>query len=170
MANISGAYDPNAEPGGDLDPIPAGKYKAEITESDVEPISKQNNKGQCLKLVWKVCDGEQFAGRLIWQRLNLWPENMNNQDKVVSIANGQFASIRKACGVEMPNDSTELHHRPCMVSVKIKKQEGYNDQNEVSSVAPLNGGSGQSAPPAANGQAPAQSGSRPWGKPAAAAG
>lgn len=170
MANLAGSYDQNAEPGGDFDPIPAGKYRAVIVESDVEDISRQSNKGRCLKLTWKV-DGGQYDGRLIWQRLNLWPENMNNMDKVVQIANAQFASIRQATGKIAVQDSEELHHIPCMIGVKIRKSEGYSDQNEVSSVAAAGGSApANTAQPAQQRQAPPASnggGSRPWNAPAA---
>lgn len=142
MANIAGMYDPNAEPQGDFDPIPAGKYTAEIVESDIVPISKQSEKGNCMALTWKIQGGD-YDGRLIWQRLSLWGENMNNLDKVISIAQSQFASITRATGVEAPQDTTELHHRPCELSVSIRKDPNgqYADQNEVKAVKPV-GGSG----------------------------
>lgn len=175
MANLAGMYDPNAEASGDFDPIPAGEYRAEIVESDIEDISKKDNKGRCLKLTWKVQGGE-FDGRLVWQRLNMWGENMTNNDKVVSIAQSQFASIRQATGKANVNDSTELHHIPCMIRVAVKVDQSgqYAPQNEIKAVKAVAGNSfGQ--PPAysapAQQQAPAQPSSpvqaggqqRPWG-------
>lgn len=153
MANIAGSYDPNAAPSEDFAPVPAGDYVAEIIDSAIEEISRQSAKGRCLKLVWKV-NGGDFDGRQIWQRINLWPENMNNVQKVIEIANSQFASIRTATGVQFPNDTSELHHRPCMLRVTVRTDPNgqYAPQNEVKSVAALNA---QPAAPAAT-QPPAQ--------------
>lgn len=173
MANISGAYDTTAEPQGDFDPIPAGKYTAEIVESDIEPVSKNSEKGRCLKLTWKVQGGD-FDGRLLWQRLNMWGENMNNLDKVISIAQSQFASIRKATGVENPQDTSELHHRSCELTVTIRKDPNgqYADQNEVKAVKPIskvdpNVQNAQQAAAATSGNSGGGGKSLPWGKPAA---
>lgn len=153
MANIAGSYDQNAEPQGDFSPIPAGDYRAVIEDSDIENISPKQAKGRCMKLAWKV-DGGEFNGRLVWQRLNLWPENMNNMDKVVNIANGQFASIRAATGIPAPNDTKDLHHRPCIIRVALVSDPNgkYADKNEVKNVLPIgqqaSGSSAPSAPPA----------------------
>ena len=171
MANIQGSYDENAEASADFAPIPASTYRAKIVESEVEDISKTQNKGRCLKLVWQIETGA-YDGRLVWQRLNMWPENMNNMDKVTQIANSQFASIRQAVGKSTPKESSELHQIPCEIYVGLTKpQQGYAQQNEVKSVKAVTGGAPtqRSAPPAGNGgprPAPAANGggSAPWRK------
>jgi hypothetical protein len=143
MANIAGSYNEQAEPSGDFSPIPAGTYRMKIIESDVEDISRKDNKGRCLKLTWQVETGPH-DGRLVWQRLNMWAENMGpNTDKVIQIANSQFASIRQATGKIAPQDSSELHHIPCEAYVGLSKpQEGYNQQNEVKSVKAVSAAQG----------------------------
>lgn len=169
MANISGAYDPNAEPSGEFEPLPAGEYRAKIIESEIEDVSKNNNYGRCLKLTWQVETGE-FDGRLIWQRLNMWGENMKNNDKVVNIAQQQFAAIRQATGKVAPQDSKELEHIPCLVRVKVRMDPTgqYGPSNDVTSVKPVGGavapGGGQkfTPPPAAQGKANGTTGSAPW--------
>lgn len=174
MANISGSYDQNAEASADFAPIPNNNYRAKIIESSIEDISKNSNKGRCLKLTWQVETGA-YDGRLVWQRLNMWPENMDNMDKVITIANSQFASIRQATGKLTPQDSSELHHIACDIYVGLSKpQPGYNQQNEVKSVKAVSGATGAPAPqqrqaPAQNQQRaapPANSGggSAPWRK------
>src|SRR5690606_3170910 len=167
MANIAGAYDPNAEPGGDFDPIPAGDYRAKIIESDIEDVSSRNNYGRCLKLTWQVETGP-YDGRLVWQRLNMWGENMNNNDKVVSIAQSQFAAIRQATGKMTPQNSEELHHIPCTIRVKVKQSEGYSPNNEITSVKPVGGAPAQQngaqkfAPPQQTKAPNGAGGSAPW--------
>ena len=169
MANLANSYDQNAEPASDFDPVPAGKYRAKIIESEIEDISKNHDYGRCLKLTWQVETGP-YDGRLIWQRLNMWAHGMNNNDKVVTIAHQQFASIRQATGKMTPQDSQELHHIPCMIGVKIRKQEGYNPSNDVTSVNAVDG-SGSAASGQQSFSPPAQQGgggqSAPWRKPAA---
>lgn len=173
MVQIAGHYDPDAEPSGDFDPIPAGRYRARIIESAIEEISKRDNKGRCLKLTWQVETGA-YDGRLVWQRLNMWPENMNNMDKVTQIANSQFAAIRQATGRIAVQDSEELHHIACVIGVKVRTDPNgqYAPQNEVTSVGPADGtpaaapaaGPPRSAAPAAP-AAPAggkAAGARPW--------
>lgn len=135
MVNIAGSYDENAEPSGDFSPIPAGTYRARIEEASIEDISKKDNKGRCLKLTWKVETGPH-DGRLVWQRLNMWAENMNNLDKVISIANSQFAAIRQAVGKTIVNNTDELLQIPCDIYVTVVESAGYAPQNEVKSVKP----------------------------------
>ncbi len=152
MANIGGHYDQNAEPN-EFDQLAAGTYRAKIIESDVVEISEKSDKGRCLKLTWQVETGPS-DGRLTWQRINLWPKNMDKIEKVTEIANSQFASIRQATGKIAPQDSVELHHIPCMITVGPQKN---NPQyNEVKAVKAINGGGGQ---------APAPSGSPPRSSP-----
>ncbi len=174
MANIAGAYDPNAEASSDFEPLPAGEYRAKIIESEIEPVSQRNNYGRCLKLTWQV-EGGPFDNRLVWQRLNMWAEGMNNIDKVISIAQSQFAAIRQATGKMAPQDSSELHHIPCLIRVKLKPGDGqYGPSNEIGGVkavgagnaggaAPGGGAAAQRFTPPAN-QAPANAGggSAPW--------
>lgn len=138
MVQIAGYYDENAEPSGDFSPIPAGQYVAEIVESAIEPVSRNSEYGNCLKLTWKITDGE-LAGRLVWQRLNMWAEGMNNLDKVKSIANSQFASIREALGKKIVNDTDELHFLPALITVKIKVDPNGQraPQNEIAGVKAL---------------------------------
>lgn len=176
MANIAGSYDEQAEASGDFSPIPANTYRMKIIESDVEDISKKDNKGRCLKLTWQIETGPH-DGRLVWQRLNMWAQNMGpNTDKVIQIANSQFASIRQATGKIAPQDSSELHHIACDVYVGLSKpQPGYNQQNEVKSVKAVAAAPGGPAPDPAQRQAPQQTqhaapaasnsgGSAPWRK------
>lgn len=131
--DLTGSYDEHAEPSGDFSPIPAGTYRARIDEASIEDISRRDNKGRCLKLTWKVETGPH-DGRLVWQRLNMWAENMTNLDKVISIANSQFAAIRQAVGKTIVNNTDELLHIPCDIYVTIREDAGHAPQNEVKSV------------------------------------
>ena len=67
------------EPSTGYDPIPAGKYQAVITESEMKPTRTGN--GQYLQLEFEIIEGE-YKNRKVWARLNL--ENAN-ADAVLTI-------------------------------------------------------------------------------------
>lgn len=136
MVDLVQQYDPDAEPNA-YDTVPAGTYQAEIIESAREPISKDNDLGECLNLCWKIVAGE-LEGRLFWQRLNLWwTGDEKTPGTVVKIANAQFKDVRDATGVQFPSDSVELHHISCMVTYGPQKKDP--NYSEVKSVKPIGG-------------------------------
>lgn len=173
MVHIAGNYDTNAEPSSRAGAVPAGTYRAAIIDSELQDISKNNDLGQCLTLTWKI-EGGDCNGQLFWQRLNMFANNnMKNAQKVVEIANQQFAAIRHATGKINVMDSNELHHIPCdvRVAVRLDPNGQYDPQNEVKAVSAVGGASNAPAqnrpntpvgqtntaprPPVGNGQRPA---------------
>jgi hypothetical protein len=175
MVDIAGSYDPNAEATGEFEPLPAGEYRAKIIESDVEDISKTNNFGRCLKLTWQIETGP-YDGRLVWDRISLWAENMIGKkgedagkditQKVLSIANSQFAAIRSATGRMAPQRTEELHDIPCTIKLAVQPGNGnYGPSNAVRAVKPVGAspaGQAQRFTPPANQAAAAQKSSAPW--------
>ena len=137
MVQIAGHYDEHAEASTGFDPVPFGDYHAKIIESGIEDISRNNDRGRCLQLTWQI-EGGEYNGRLVWQRLNMWAENMNNLDKVRNIANSQFAAIREATGKTSPRDSEERHFITCTIKVKVQKDPNgqFPDRNEITAVKP----------------------------------
>ncbi|MCH4542740.1 DUF669 domain-containing protein [Ochrobactrum sp. A-1] len=173
MVDIAGSYDQNAE-ASSFDPIPAGEYRAKIIEGDIQPISSRDDKGKCLVLTWQIETGPH-DGRLIWQRLNLYGKNMNNLDKVINIANSQFAEIRQATGKLTPSNTQELEHIPCTIRVAVVTDPSgqYEPKNEIKRVSAVGGASAQNNAPqnsASNGnqqqaqrqQASSGGSSAPW--------
>ncbi|MCF3934318.1 DUF669 domain-containing protein [Acuticoccus sp. M5D2P5] len=151
MVDLAGAYDPNAEAGGgDFEAIPAGQYTACIIDAERAPQSTREgapDHGDVLKLTWKITEGE-YANRLIWQRLNLWwtgPEEMFSERtgkpyNPRKIAEGQFASIREAIGINSPKTTDEILERPCRITVKVRPATGqYRASNDISNVKALGG-------------------------------
>ena len=124
-ANLKGFDARTVEPMDTFEPIPAGKYIAAITASEMKPTRAGD--GSYLELQFQVVEGEH-KGRLLWSRLNL----DNRNELAVKIARAQLASICKAVGVLTPNDSTELHDLPLQVTVRLKKREDTGDlTNEI---------------------------------------
>lgn len=166
MVDIAGHYDENAEVS-QFDRLPAfTDQRAKIIESAVVAISDKENKGRCLQLTWQLETGA-MDGRLFWQKINLWPENMNNIDQVITISNSQFAAIRQATGKLTPRNTEELHHIPCSVSYGPQKKNP--DYDEVKSVKPIASAGavpgytgGQRQLPGPNGNAPGGQRKAPW--------
>lgn len=129
MASLNGFNASQVEPAQNLEPIPAGKYLAVITESEMKPT--KNGSGQYLQLTFQVLDGP-CKGRLVWSRLNLH----NSNATTVQIAQQELSSICRAVGVLTPSDSVELHNIPLVVTVKLKKRDDTGDlTNEVKGYA-----------------------------------
>lgn len=187
MANLGGTFDATqVEPNGDFDPVPAGEYRAMIVDSEISPISEQNDYGRCLNLSWKI-DGGEHDGRLVWQRLSLWAENFKSKKPEKSdaqvtqesrdIAQRELSSICHAVGKLNVQDSQELHHLPCLIKVTIKtdKTGQYPPKNEVKGIKAADGSKPSTGGFGGNSQtvqqsnvAPANSGasngSMPWKK------
>ncbi len=68
MANLHGFNANDVEPTTDFDPVPAGRYVAVITQSEVK-LNKAGT-GSYLQFTFQIIDGE-YKGRYLWARLNL---------------------------------------------------------------------------------------------------
>lgn len=112
------------QPQASFDPIPAGKYICQITESEIK--STKAGTGQQLVLTWEVLEGD-FKGRKVWDRLNI--SNPNKQAEQISQA--ALSAICHAAGVLQLQDSSQLHNKPMRIRVNVKKSEGYEPSNEV---------------------------------------
>jgi len=137
MANLSGFDARTVEPTTDFEPIPAGKYLAVITDSEMKQT--KNGNGSYLELTFQVIDGE-YKGRNLWARLNL--DNPN--ETAVKIARGELSAICRAVGVLTPSDSCELHDLPLVIDVRCKKREDTGDiVNEIKGYAKKEASAGQ---------------------------
>jgi hypothetical protein len=91
-------------------PLPAGDFKVVILESAIKPTSKQT--GTFLELELQVIEG-QYANRKLWQRITY----TNPSEKAQSIGRAQLSALCRAVGVMTPQDTSELHNRPFVVTV-----------------------------------------------------
>jgi hypothetical protein len=131
MMDLAGFDANNVEPNAPRDPIPAGWYKAVITESLEKPTKAQT--GSFLQMTLEIIEGE-LAGRKTFERLNL--NNPNQQ--AVEIAQRALSSICRAVGVMTPRTSQDLHDKPMMIKVKVTPpRDGYEAGNEISEYAPV---------------------------------
>jgi hypothetical protein len=151
MADLHGFDARNVEPTADFEPIPAGKYLAMITESEMKP--NKSGTGGYLQLTFQILDGP-YKNRFVWARLNL----NNPNATAVKIAHGELSALCRAVGVLAPNDSIELHNLPLVIMVKCKKRADTGEiQNEIKGYAKKDAATGQPQ------QAP--SATPPWRRP-----
>lgn len=148
-------FDANQVPAAESrEPIPAGWYKAVITESEEKPTKAQT--GSYLQMTLEIIEGEH-AGRKVFERLNL---NNPNQT-AVDIAQRTLSSICRGVGVMTPRASQDLHDKPLMVKVKVKPaKDGYDASNKVGEYAPPDAAG--SAAAAGGGEASDASSKPPW--------
>lgn len=128
MANLKGFDAATVEPATAFEPIPAGKYLAVLTDSEMKPT--KSGQGSFLELTFEVLDGE-FKGRKVWARLNLDHPN----PLTVKIARAELSALCRAVGVLTPKDSTELHNLPLLITVRVKKGKEDEVYNEVKGFA-----------------------------------
>ena len=147
MADLQGFDARTVEPMDQFEPIPAGRYFAAITGSEMKPT--KSGTGSYLELIFQVVEGE-FKGRQLWARLNL----ANPNDLAVKMARAELAAVCKAVGVMTPNDSQELHNLPLEVTVKVKPRSDTGD--------PANEISGYDKKPAPGQTPQAQTDTPPW--------
>jgi hypothetical protein len=150
MANLNGFNAGEVEPTTPFDPVPAGKYLAAITGSQMKPT--KSGDGSYLELEFTILDGS-CKGRKVWDRLCLVHANQ----QTVKIARANLSALCRAVGVMQPKDSLELHNLPVLVMVKCKKREDTGElTNEVKGYARKEAAAGQPQ------QAPAADNTPPW--------
>ena len=129
MADLRGFDANQVEPAADFEPVPAGKYPAVITDSEMK--ANKAGTGQYLQLTFEILEGP-CKGRRLWSRLNL--DNPNAM--AVQIARAELSAVCRAVGVLAPNDSVDLHNLPLVVYVKCRKRDDTGEiTNEIKGYA-----------------------------------
>ena len=150
MANLNGFNANDVEPNASLEPLPAGKYLAAVTASEIKPTKAGD--GSYLELELTVLEGP-YKDRKLWDRLCLNHPNA----QAVQIARGTLSALCRAAGVMQPTDSVELHNIPLTVTVKVKKRSDTGElANEVAGYAARQAAAGTPQ------QAPAGDSTPPW--------
>ena len=150
MANLGNFNANEVEPSVAFEPVPAGKYIAAITASEMKPTKRGD--GTYLELEFTILEGD-CQGRKVWDRLCITHPNQ----QTVKIARGNLSAICRAVGVMQPKDSVELHNLPIEITVKLKKRTD-NDEltNEIKGYEPKSAAAGKPQ------QAPVSDSTPPW--------
>lgn len=142
-----------------FDPLPAGKYEALITGSEVKPTKTG---GSMLVFEYTII-GPSYANRKVWSQHNV----QNPSAEAERIGREQVKAIAAAVGVMRPTDSVELHGKPMTITIAIEKgKDGYPDRNVVRGWIAAEG---SATPPASHPPTkPAAAKPAPWAKTKAA--
>ncbi len=163
MARFDTSFDATGvEPTTAYEVLPAGKYRAQIIESEMRVT--RNGMGQFLWLMLDILEGEH-KGRKIFDQLNL----VNPNPTTVEIAQRTLSAICHATGKMQVSDSEELHLIPMTIQVTVKPpRNGYGESNGIRYMLPEPGtATPQAAKPPSGGAAataPAKMASAPWNK------
>jgi hypothetical protein len=163
MARFDTSFDATSvEPTTAYELLPAGKYRAQIVESEMRVT--RNGMGQFLWLMLDILDGEH-KGRKIFDQLNL----VNPNPTTVEIAQRTLSAICHATGKMHVSDSEELHLIPMTIQVKIKPpKNGYGESNAIAYLPPERGAVARTAKPTPAAPAapanPPKMASAPWNK------
>lgn len=158
MADLRGFDANDIEPTSDFEPIPAGKYVAVVTDTEMKPT--RAGTGEYLQLTFQIVEGPH-KNRLLWARLNL----KNPNPTAVQIAKAELSALCRAIGVMAPNDSAELHNLPVIIHVRCKRRD---DTGELTNE--IKGFSRKEDPPAAATAATTDNRTPPWKRTSQAAG
>ena len=138
MANLGEQFNSSDVPVFDL--IPKGDYKLRICDSDIQENSRKT--GNILKLTLEIVEGPH-TGRKVWDQLNL----SNDNEMAVKIGRERLSAYCHATGVQVLQDTTQLHGIVFMgkIIVKQDKNGDYDDRNEVRNLKKIdNAGAGDS--------------------------
>ena len=150
MADLNGFNANEVEPTMPFEPLPAGRYVAVITDSEMKATKKGD--GSYLQFEFTVVEGD-CQGRKVWDRLCINHPN----DLTQKIAQGNLSAICRAVGVMQPRDSAELHNIPLQIAVKCKKREDNGEfTNEIKGYAAREAAASQPQ------QAPVTNSTPPW--------
>ncbi len=129
MGNLAGFDASTVEPTGAFEPLPVDWYPVIITESNRKPT--KTGSGEYLELKLQVISGK-YQNRTLFDRLNL----KNSNEKAVQIAMGTLSAICRAVNVLKPQDSSQLHSKPLMAKVAVKKGDDNIERNEIKGYKP----------------------------------
>lgn len=117
-------------PGGNYEPIPAGKYVAKIVEATVG-LTKSGT-GEYIKVRWDVI-GPAHQGRAVFQNLNI----RNQSSAAEEIGRRQLGEIMRAIGLATVEDTDQLIGGEAEIRVKVKEDDQYGPRAEIVAVVGL---------------------------------
>lgn len=143
--------------GGNFEPLPAGDYNVQVSESTLNDTKAGT--GQYIKLRLDIT-GPTHQGRVLFANINI----RNPNPKAEEIGRQQLGSILRAIGLASLTDTDQLVGGQMNVKVTVKNDPTYGPGNEVKAFKALSGSPAPAvsqAAPAAN-NPPAGGATPPW--------
>lgn len=124
-------FDPSKVPESEksFNPVPAGDYKV-VIEGSEEKLTN-DNKGSYISFTLKIIEGN-YAGRKLFDMAMIKSERKDEKmQTALQIAREKIAEMCRAAGKPGATNSEQLYQIPLNVTVKVKKDPEYGDQNEI---------------------------------------
>jgi hypothetical protein len=118
------------EPAEDLQPLPAGDYKAILAESEVAP--NKAGTGKNLKLKFQIVDGPHKK-----RTLYSWLAVLNPSEVAQRIAHQSFSALCHAVDVLKVTDTSQLHGKPLLLAVGFETDHQGKPANVIKGYKPL---------------------------------
>jgi hypothetical protein len=130
FGNAKGFDASQVEPSEDFQPLPAGDYKAILSESEVAP--NKAGTGKNLKLKFQVIDGPHKK-----RTLYSWLAVLNPSEVAQRIAHQNFSALCHAVGVLKVTDTSQLHGKPLLIAVGFETNHRGEPANVIKGYKPL---------------------------------
>ena len=109
--------------------LPDGEYIAQIISTE----KKQTRSGEdYLQISWQIIDGPHTRRQLFDSLYIYSPEKV----KQLEFHRQRLFFITRACGLERISDTSELHHKPCRLTVRHDEYNGRT-RNVISKYQPV---------------------------------
>jgi len=134
MAELGFTFDPSTvEAGSSFDPLPSGKYLAQIIET---AMKTPRNGGELMFSLTLEILSEPYIGRRLWDNLVV---NHANQ-KPREMAQQKLKALCEACGVGPTNTTDVFEFIPFVVDVQCKRDRDSGEwKNEIKTFLPEEG-------------------------------
>ena len=119
----------NATQNREFTPLPNGEYIAQIISSERKTLQSGTD---ALTIAWQIIDGE-YKNRQVFENLYLFDPS---RPKQTAFNKQKLMFIVKACGLEVMNDTTELHNKPVKITIRTSEYNGKT-RNEVTKYLPI---------------------------------
>ena len=130
MAQLNYVPDANDQYQG-FEPLPAGEYKVQITDSDI--VTPKSGNGSMIKFTYEVIADPQFDGRKIFDNIIIEHSSVEAE----RIGKQKLNTICALTGVKALKDTAQLHGKVMALLISVKDNQGEK-QNVIKKYLPFN--------------------------------
>ena len=113
-----------------FEPLPAGEYKVQITDSDI--VTPKSGNGSMIKFVYEVVADAQFDGRKIFDNIIIEHSSVDAE----RIGKQKLNTICALTGVKSLKDTAQLHGKTMTLLISVKDNQGEK-QNVIKKYLPF---------------------------------
>ena len=129
MAQLNYVPDTNDQYQG-FEPLPAGEYKVQITDSDI--VTPKSGNGSMIKFTYEVVADPQFDGRKIFDNIIIEHSSVDAE----RIGKQKLNTICALTGVKALKDTAQLHGKTMSLLISVKDNQGEK-QNVIKKYLPF---------------------------------